>query len=222
MVGWDPVWERIFRERSQWGRYPPEELVRFVARHYYAAPERRAVRFLEVGCGPGAGPSWYVAREGYAFSGIDGSATAIAQAQRRFREEGLAGEFVTGAAEALPWDEGTFDCVMDIACLQHNSEEAAAAIVREIHRVLKPGGRHFSLATRAGCWGDGTGVRVDATSLTDVTEGPFSAMGVVRFATRESLRRLYSAFKELELEHSIRSMHGEQREIANWIVTCSK
>jgi len=221
-MAWDPVWERIFRERSQWGRYPPEELVRFVARHYYAAQDRRAVRFLEVGCGPGAGPSWYLAREGYSFAGIDGSSTAIELAQRRFREEGLQGEFVTGPAEALPWDAATFDCVIDIACLQHNSEQVAAAIVREIHRVLKPGGRHFSLATRAGCWGEGTGVRVDATSYRDVTEGPFSAMGVVRFATRDSLRRLYSEFKELEFEHSIRSMHDEQREIANWIVTCSK
>jgi hypothetical protein len=63
--------------------------------------------------------------------------------------------------------------VVDIACLQHNSEQAAAVIVSEIHRVLKPGGRQFSLASRAGCWGDGTGVRVDATSFRDVTEGRF-------------------------------------------------
>ena len=98
---------------------------------------------------------------------------------------------MTGAANALPWAAATFDCVIDIACLQHNSEEAAAAMVGEIHRVLKPGGRHFSLTTRAGCWGDGTGVRVDATSFRDVTEGPFSGMGVVRFATQDSLRRLY-------------------------------
>jgi ubiquinone/menaquinone biosynthesis C-methylase UbiE len=219
---WNPVWEKIFRERSQWGKYPPEELIRFVARYYYPAPDHRAIRFLEVGCGPGAGPSWYLAREGFSFSGIDGSATATALAQRRFQEEGLQGEFVTGSAEALPWDAGSFDCVIDIACLQHNAEQGASAIVGEIHRVLKPGGRHFSLATRAGCWGDGTGVRVDATSFRDVTEGPFSAMGVVRFATRESLRHLYSAFSELEFESSVRSMHGERHEIANWIVTCSK
>jgi SAM-dependent methyltransferase len=221
-AAWDPVWERIFRERSRWGRYPPEELVRFVARYFYDATDRSSVRFLEVGCGPGAGPSWYLAREGYSFSGIDGSATAIELAHKRFAADGLQGEFKTGAAHALPWDAAAFDCVVDVACLQHNSEVAAAAIVAEIHRVLKPGGRHFSLATRAGCWGDGTGVRVDPTSFRDVSEGPFSAMGVVRFATRESLGRLYSAFRDLELEHSTRSMHGMQREIANWIVTCRK
>ena len=92
-MAWDPIWERIFRERSQWGRYPPEELVRFVARYYYGSNDRGSVRFLEVGCGPGAGPSWYLAREGYAFCGIDGSGTAVEMARRRFRDEGLQGEF---------------------------------------------------------------------------------------------------------------------------------
>jgi ubiquinone/menaquinone biosynthesis C-methylase UbiE len=221
-AAWDPVWERIFRERSQWGKYPPEELIRFVARHFNGASDRRSVKVLEVGCGPGAGPSWYLAREGYSFSGIDGSATAIDLARRRFRDEGLQGEFVTGAADALPWSADTFDGVIDIACLQHNSEAAARAIVGEIYRVLKPGGRHFSLATRAGCWGDGAGTRVDATSFRDVTEGPFSNMGVVRFATQDSLQRLYSRFQELEFEYSIRSMDHTRREIANWIVTCRK
>jgi SAM-dependent methyltransferase len=132
---WNSVWETIFRERSSWGRYPPEELIRFVARHYYAEPERRAVRFLEIGCGPGAGPGWYLAREGYSYSGIDGSETAIGKSRRRFEDEGLSGEFVTGTLDALPWPDATFDCVVDVACLQHNCEAAAASGIAEILRV---------------------------------------------------------------------------------------
>ena len=40
-----------------------------------AVPDRRSVRLLEVGCGPG-GNVWYMAREGYQVSG-DGSAVAM-------------------------------------------------------------------------------------------------------------------------------------------------
>lgn len=219
---WDAVWDRIFRDRSQWGRYPPEELVRFMARHYYPVADRRAVRVLEVGCGPGAGPSWYLAREGFAVSGLDGSPTAIARSNERFRAEGLAGEFVVGSADRLPWEDSTFDCVIDIACIQHNDEAGAAAIVADVRRVLRPGGRHFSLTTRAGCWGDGTGSRVDGTSFLGVTEGPFANMGVVRFGTRESLARLYADFAEFELEYSVRSVDGCRHEISNWLVSCRK
>jgi hypothetical protein len=51
--GWDPVWEQIFASR-EWGKYPPEHVVRFVARNFYRVPDRKQVRLLEVGCGPGA------------------------------------------------------------------------------------------------------------------------------------------------------------------------
>ncbi len=221
-MGWDSVWERIFRERSSWGKYPPEELVRFIAQNYYQVENRRAVKILEIGCGPGAGPSWFIAREGFAFSGIDGSQSAIDKARRRFLDNGLEGDFVCGPINTLPWGDETFECVVDVACLQHNSEADTGEIIREVYRVMKTGGRHFSLTSKDTCWGDGTGLRVDETSYREVTEGPFSGMGIVRFATRESLIRLYEGCRELNLEYSIRSAGSCRYEIANWIVTCMK
>jgi SAM-dependent methyltransferase len=219
---WHPVWESIFAERSSWGKYPPEELIRFMAGYYYKAEPRNSVRVLEIGCGPGGGPSWYLAREGFSFHGIDGSPTAIEKAKIRFAEERLAGEFKVGDIANLPWAEAEFDCVIDVACLQHNSEADTAAILKDVYRVLKPGGRHFSLTARAGCWGDGSGPRVDATSFRDLTEGPFAAMGVIRFATADSLAQLYKNYRELNIEHSVRSMRNREVEISNWIVTCAK
>lgn len=221
-MSWDPVWEAIFRQRATWGYYPPEELVRFIARHYYAAPDRRAVKILEIGCGPGAGPSWYVAREGFALSGIDGSTTAIEKARARFAQDGLSADLVHGSFDRLPWADEVFDCVIDVASLQCNAEAGTAAVLAEVHRVLKPLGRHFSLTSRAGSWGDGTGVRIDATTSRDVTEGPFAGMGAIRFATRESLVELYRQFRELEINYSIRSLDDGRHELASFVVTCRK
>ncbi|HVE14009.1 MAG TPA: class I SAM-dependent methyltransferase, partial [Elusimicrobiota bacterium] len=90
-MAWDPAWDDVFRAQP-WGKYPPEEVVRFVARNFYKAPDRGAVRLLEIGCGPGAN-LWYAAREGFAVFGIDGSEPALEAARRRFAAEGLAGEF---------------------------------------------------------------------------------------------------------------------------------
>jgi len=221
-MSWDPVWEKIFRERSSWGKYPPEELVRFVALNYYRVADRKSVKILEIGCGPGGGPSWYLAREGFSFFGIDGSPTAIEKAQEQFRENGLDGEFVCGQIDALPWGDETFDCVIDIACLQCNDEAATKVILKDVLRVMKKGGKLFSLTSRNGCWGDGTGTRVDETSFNDVAEGPFQNMGMIRFATRESLVELNAGFAETHFEYSIRSVNDCQNEIANWIVTSKK
>jgi len=218
---WDPVWEEIFRSRA-WGRYPQESVVRFVARSFYAAPERSAVRILEIGCGPGSGTSWFLAREGFRLSGIDASPTAVEKARARLAADGLSGEFVCGDCAALPWVEATFDAVLDVGCLACATETEAAAMVTEVHRVLKPAGLHFSLTAKAGCWGDGPGERLDATTLARVTEGPFAGMGKIRFATESSLRSLYGGFRDLRLEHSMDSAEHASRSITHWIVTCRK
>src|SRR5262249_13826580 len=101
-------------------------------------------------------------------------------------------------------------------------EAATAEVLREVRRVLKPQGRHFSLASKAGSWGDGSGVRIDSTSYRSVTEGSCAGMGTMRFATRDSLVALYREFRDLEITYSIRSANGGAHEIANWIVTCCK
>lgn len=220
-MSWDPVWEKIFSEK-EWGKYPPEELVRFIAGNYYSVANRSSVRFLELGCGPGSGPSWFIAREGFSYTGIDGAPTAIAKAKQRFAREGLQAEFILGDFHQLPWAEGTFDCVIDVASLQHNSEQETYRALQETHRVLKTGGWHFSLISKTGCWGDGSGIRIDRTSFKDVTEGLFANMGVIRFATKESLEQMYSNFKNLQFEYSIRSINNCKHEMSNWIVTCQK
>jgi SAM-dependent methyltransferase len=221
-MSWDATWERAFATRKRWGSYPPEELVRFVARHFYDVPDRAAVRFLELGCGPGAGPSWYLAREGFRYSGIDASPTAVERSRQRFATEHLNGEFVCQDFSCLPWAVETFDAVIDVASLQCNDEHATASIIDEIHRVLRPGGRHFSLTARVGSWGDGTGQKIDRTTWTDVQEGPYVGLGPTRFADEAGLRRLYHHFRDLTLDYSIRSEAGGAYEVGHWVLSCIK
>ena len=82
---WDPVWENLFSS-GNWGQYPGEDLIRFVARNFYAVADRSATRILEVGCGPGAN-LWFLAREGFAAHGIDGSPSAVAKSRSRLDRE---------------------------------------------------------------------------------------------------------------------------------------
>ena len=63
---WYPVW-KVFVGQT-WGKYPGEDLIRFIARNFYSRQIRRDTRILEVGCGPGAN-LWFLAREGFSFAG---------------------------------------------------------------------------------------------------------------------------------------------------------
>src|SRR3989344_4036029 len=104
---WDKTWEKIYRTK-EWGKYPPEELVRFIAHNYYETKDRKTVKILDLGCGTGAA-TWFIAREGFNAYGIDGSPTAIKIAKKRFITEKLKGNFQVGDIISLPFEGDEFD-----------------------------------------------------------------------------------------------------------------
>lgn len=131
---WDPVWKEVFRKQS-WGKYPAEDLIRFVARKFYAVPNQPQVKILEVGCGPG-GNLWYMAREGFTVYGIDGSKTAIKEAQARLDAEvnDWKGGVIVGDFLYLPHEEDFIDAVIDNEAIYTNSYEDSKQIYKNIYR----------------------------------------------------------------------------------------
>jgi SAM-dependent methyltransferase len=100
-------------------------------------PRGRTV--LDFGCGSGEN-SLLLARKGANVVGVDISEALIELARRRLELNGVGGgaQFVVGSAHDLPLESGSIDIVFGIAILHHLDLAASA---REIHRVLKRGGR---------------------------------------------------------------------------------
>jgi SAM-dependent methyltransferase len=215
MGAWDPIWDTIFEAR-QWGKYPKEELIRFVARHFYPAPDRWAVRFLDLGCGFGSS-TWYLAREGFAVQAIDGSKIIIDRLRERLEAEGLSADLAVGDVIDLPYPSQSFDCVIDIACLQHNNPADTRRILDGIFDRLKPGGRLFSFSASSGCWGDGLGIPMGDNTYSGITEGPFANAGVARFSTEQQIRDLYWKF-ELQLDMTELTVNGRAHRLSYWLI----
>lgn len=219
----DPVWEQTF-QRREWGRYPNEELVRFMARNYAQAPDRSAVKVLEVGCGGGGSNLWAMARQGYTPYGMDGSPTAIAKARARLAGEGFTLDLRVGEAlnVASMYEPGSFDAVVDVACLQCNRIAEAAEIVRQMAILTKPGGRVFSMIVSDDCAGVGSGSQVEPGSFTDISVGPLQGTGLNHFYSLAEIRKTFAPFAPLSIEFVARSY--EEREVVwkSWIVTGRK
>jgi len=98
----------------------------------------RGLKVLDVGCGQGIDLCEY-ARAGADAVGIDLTPRHVELARKHLAELGLAGEVVLGDAETLPFADATFDRASSNGVLHHTPDIAAA--LREIRRVLKPGGR---------------------------------------------------------------------------------
>lgn len=98
------------------------------------APEKTV---LEFGIGLGSHAA-AVAETGAAYAGLDISPGLLEHVQRS-RPELRGALFAAADATALPFQEASFDAVFGVAVLHHLAEPLDG--VRELLRVLKPGGR---------------------------------------------------------------------------------
>jgi len=197
-----------------------------MARTFSKINDRSSIRVLDVGCGTGSN-LWFLAREGYSISGIDGSEEAIRKAKIRQVDEGLVGDsdkldFSLGNCEVLPWLENTFDAVIHIEGLSGNKLDVIQNSVQDIHRVLKPGGVCFGKMFGAETTGWDTGEKlVDGTNVNPLV-GPCTGLGYTVFLDRGGVSALFSQFSQIIVDRSYRSDLGGTLDIHEWLIAAWK
>jgi ubiquinone/menaquinone biosynthesis C-methylase UbiE len=118
-----------------------------VERHRYATeshipavidfPRWRDRDVIEVGCGLGTDAINF-ARNGARYTGVDLTEASIALVEKRFALEGLSARLRVADAEALPFEDESFDLFYSHGVLHHTPDTQRA--IDEAHRVLRPGG----------------------------------------------------------------------------------
>lgn len=103
-------------------------------------PEGGGRLLLDLGCSWGR---WILAaaRQGYRPIGIDPSLGAVMAARRVAASLGVDAAFIVGDARFLPLRSSALDVVYSYSVLQHLSPDDVQRVVREVSRVLKPGGQ---------------------------------------------------------------------------------
>ena len=124
---------------------PDDEPDRYAIHLYHRVARAVALagrEVLEVGCGRGGGSS-FVKRYHHPgqMTGVDFSPKAVRFCQQNHCVAGLS--FVHGDAEALPFGDESFDAVINVE--SSHCYGSMPAFLREVKRVLRPGG-HFLFA----------------------------------------------------------------------------
>ena len=100
-------------------------------------PPVTGLRILDAGCGTG-NFSLTLADRGADMVGVDRSAAMLSRARSKSRESPGKVEWVQGDLAQLPFPAHSFDGVISMVALDFMS--CREAVIRELTRVLKPGG----------------------------------------------------------------------------------
>jgi len=113
--------------------------------HIFAAAQFTRFRgkdVLEIGVGAGCDHLQF-ARAGARCHGVDLTDAAIETTRQHLALHGLQSRLQRADAERLPFPDQSFDAVYSWGVIHHS--ERPEAIVREIHRVLRPGGQFIGM-----------------------------------------------------------------------------
>lgn len=144
---------------------------------------------LDAGCGAGVEVVRF-ARGGARVTGLDLAATAVALTRQNLDQQGLRARLVVGDAEALPFPDAAFDFVYAHGVMQYTTSDAR--LIREAHRVLRPGGLAMFQAYNRHSW---------LNALSRIMHVPLEHEDapVLRRYSITELRRLLGPFRSIEI-----------------------
>jgi len=126
---------------------PSEDLLkftRFLERAYNGAYLTKTSQALDLGAGNGRNLIYLARQFGTSGTGFDISGEAVSQAKRKSEAEKLPLVFtVRSIAEPIPLPDESQDLVLDMMTSHFLNESERANLLKEIYRVLKPGGWFF-------------------------------------------------------------------------------
>lgn len=129
------------RQGAVWGAGSYETLSPYIAdvgeRVIAAAGVGPGMRVLDVACGTG-NATFPAARAGAVVTGLDITPRLLEFGRAKADAEGLAIEWREGDAEALPFDDGSFDCV--VSTFGHMFAPRHQQTADEMARACRPGG----------------------------------------------------------------------------------
>lgn len=196
--------------------YPNEALIQFVARRWFSQnlQDRKKIKILEVGSGSGAN-LWMLAKEGFDAYGIDCSPSGIKVAREVMKDKwGVSAEMSVATFDQLPFGGETFDAVVDVVSLQHVPIADSYQILREIARVLKPGGAFFSyrLSQSSSMFTMAEDRKIDECTLENISNPkfPLNNNGTTSFWNEKLVREIYANCGfEVNLIDQVRRTYGE-------------
>jgi ubiquinone/menaquinone biosynthesis C-methylase UbiE len=205
-----PEWFRAVED----GRYRDEPYIHAVAQF----TRHRGKDILEIGVGAGTDHLQW-ARASCICHGVDLTLAGIDTTTRHLALHGLSSDLRHIDAERLPFDDASMDIVYSWGVIHHS--EKPEAIIAEVRRVLKPGGRFIGMLYNrrsvavARLWlQHGLLAGKPWRSFSDIAWNHIESIGT-KVYTVDEVEALFSAFSTVRAWPIV--THSDEHRLPRWI-----
>jgi len=141
LKGIESIYRKLPPEEIPWNNEtPPAELVELVG-----SGKVKPCKSADMGCGMG-NYTIYLAGRGFEMTGVDSSHTAIKLARENAKAHGASCSFqISDVLGRLNRVKGPFDFIYDWDLLHHIFPEKRLKYVENVYRLLRTGGKYFSV-----------------------------------------------------------------------------
>ncbi|MEY7849457.1 class I SAM-dependent methyltransferase [Natrarchaeobius sp. A-rgal3] len=202
--GFSMEWERLWKERDSYAKWPWSDVVSAVHRHTDHDTEEFAV--LELGCGAGTNLPFFLDLD-VEYYGIEGSEYIVNELHDQYPD--LENQLVSADfTEEIPFSS-SFDLVLDRGSVTANSESGIRRALSLAYDQLVSGGRIISIDLVST---EHTEFRRGESGPDEYTRkgfdsGQFEKMGTIHFWDREHIIDLFADFDLISLEHTRTEQH---------------
>ncbi|REE84506.1 methyltransferase family protein [Paenibacillus taihuensis] len=207
------IWESIYKTNQNILGYPDDVLIR-VGHHTLKNGECRAV--LDYGFGTGSNLIHFIDR-GFEVSGVEVSESAIRYLQARLVERGSEADLRSVKEGKLPFENQRFDAVVAWQVLYYNTWQTLSDAIREIERVLRPGGIFIGTMAAPGDFSHINSVPKGDSTYESIVPNQLGA--TILIVEKEQLAR---CFPDRELDIGSFGFEFGTRVSRHWIVTYRK
>ncbi len=141
----DTQWEKIYKNEGKSYKYydilehPHPDMGKIVK----IFKKNRVKTVLDLGCGAGRN-AYFLAKNDFDVYGLDNAPAGLKILKKALKNQDLKADLKVGDVyKVLPYKDNTFDALISIQVIQHAKETTIIKAIKEIVRVVKPGGLIF-------------------------------------------------------------------------------
>lgn len=219
-------WEFLHKNSRFRPRYPSEIVVQYIFRNF----ERDGkTRILDLGCGAGR-HVFFLGCENFIPYGLDISQSGVDYTKQLLKDNGMSiysENVVCSPFEAIPFSDEFFDGIVAYGSLYYSKLDGIETAIKEMYRILKPGGKAFVFIRGVYDYRYGCGELIEENTFIikceDCQKAAFNENGMVmHFFYKDEIYKLFEKFSSVKIDEMRETYDNQKLVEFNYIVSVIK